>query len=41
MAGLLVAGVDGEMDYAPVLTAGECVEIVTNGARWHCLDKPV
>jgi len=22
------AGVDGEMDYAPVLTAGECVELV-------------
>jgi hypothetical protein len=27
---LLKAGVDGEMDYAPVLTAGECVEIVTS-----------
>ncbi len=25
---LLKAGVDGEMDYAPVLTAGECVELV-------------
>jgi hypothetical protein len=24
------AGVDGEMDYAPVLTAGECVEIVAS-----------
>ncbi|MFC7130623.1 transposase [Haloferax chudinovii] len=28
---LLKAGVDGEMDYAPVLTAGECVEIVASG----------
>jgi len=27
---LLKAGVDGEMDYAPVLTAGECVEIVVS-----------
>ncbi|WP_435197300.1 transposase [Natronomonas sp. EA1] len=27
---LLKAGVDGEMDYAPVLTAGECVEIVAS-----------
>lgn len=25
---LLKADVDGEMEYAPVLTAGECVEIV-------------
>jgi len=25
---LLKAGVDGEVDYAPVLTAGECVELV-------------
>jgi hypothetical protein len=25
---LLKAGVDGEMDYSPVLTAGECVELV-------------
>nr|WP_273741585.1 transposase [Natrinema soli] len=25
---LLKAGVDGEMDYAPVITAGECVELV-------------
>ncbi|WP_231190409.1 hypothetical protein [Haladaptatus sp. DYF46] len=25
---LLKAGVGGEMDYAPVLTAGECVELV-------------
>jgi len=24
------AGVDGEMDYAPVLTAGECVELVAS-----------
>ena len=24
---LLKAGVDGEMDYEPVLTAGECVEL--------------
>lgn len=27
---LLKAGVDGEMDYAPVLTAGECVELVAS-----------
>ncbi|WP_423746727.1 transposase [Haladaptatus sp. SPP-AMP-3] len=27
---LLKAGVDGGMDYAPVLTAGECVEIVVS-----------
>nr|WP_254840809.1 transposase [Natronomonas marina] len=27
---LLKAGVDGEMDYVPVLTAGECVEIVVS-----------
>jgi hypothetical protein len=27
---LLKASVDGEMDYAPVLTAGECVEIVAS-----------
>ena len=27
---LLKADVDGEMDYAPVLTAGECVEIVAS-----------
>lgn len=27
---LLKAGVDGEMEYAPVLTAGECVEIVVS-----------
>jgi hypothetical protein len=27
---LLKAGVEGEMDYAPVLTAGECVEIVVS-----------
>jgi IS4 transposase len=27
---LLKAGVDGEMDYTPVLTAGECVEIVVS-----------
>lgn len=27
---LLKAGVDGEMDYTPVLTAGECVEIVAS-----------
>ena len=25
---LLKAGVDGEMEYAPVLTAGECVEVI-------------
>ena len=24
------ASIDGEMDYAPVLTAGECVEIVAS-----------
>lgn len=27
---LLKAGVDGEMDYTPVLTAGECVELVAS-----------
>jgi IS4 transposase len=27
---LLKADVDGPMDYAPVLTAGECVEIVVS-----------
>jgi hypothetical protein len=27
---LLKAGVDGEMDYEPVLTAGECVELVAS-----------
>ena len=27
---LLKAGVDGEMDYAPVLTAGECVELIAS-----------
>lgn len=27
---LLKAGVDGEMDYAPVLTAGECVELISS-----------
>ncbi|AFK21374.1 putative transposase (TCE33) [Haloferax mediterranei ATCC 33500] len=27
---LLKAGVDGEMDYAPVLTTGDCVEIVAS-----------
>ncbi|MDS0279843.1 hypothetical protein NDI85_18830 [Halomicroarcula sp. S1AR25-4] len=27
---LLKAGIDGEMDYAPVLTAGECVELVAS-----------
>ncbi len=27
---LLKVGVDGEMDYAPVLTAGECVELVAS-----------
>jgi hypothetical protein len=27
---LLKAGVNSEMDYAPVLTAGECVEIVAS-----------
>ena len=27
---LLKAGVGGEMDYAPVLTAGECVELVAS-----------
>ena len=25
---VLKAGVDSEMDYAPVLTSGECVELV-------------
>ncbi|WP_049990589.1 transposase [Natrinema salifodinae] len=27
---LLKAGVEGEMDYAPVLTAGECVELIAS-----------
>jgi hypothetical protein len=27
---LLKAGVDREMDYAPVLTAGVCVELVSS-----------
>jgi NADH/NAD ratio-sensing transcriptional regulator Rex len=27
---LLKAGVDGEMNYAPVLIAGECVKIVVS-----------
>ncbi|AHZ22139.1 transposase [Haloferax mediterranei ATCC 33500] len=27
---LLKAGADGEMDYAPVITAGECVELVSS-----------
>jgi len=27
---LLKTAVDGEMDYAPVLTAGECVEMVAS-----------
>ena len=27
---LLKAGIDGEMDYAPVLTAGECVELIAS-----------
>ncbi|WP_432765064.1 transposase [Halobaculum litoreum] len=27
---LLKAGVDGEMDYAPILTAGECVELIAS-----------
>lgn len=27
---LLKAGVDGEMNYVPVLTAGQCVEIVAS-----------
>jgi len=27
---LLKAGVDGEMDYAPILTAGECVELIVS-----------
>ncbi|SHH50328.1 transposase [Halobaculum gomorrense] len=27
---LLKAGVDGEIDYAPVLTAGECAELITS-----------
>ena len=27
---LLKTGVDGEMDYAPVLTASECIEIVAS-----------
>ncbi|TKR25180.1 transposase [Natronomonas salsuginis] len=32
---LLKAGVDGEMDYAPVLTAGECVELVASSLIPH------
>jgi len=27
---LLKAGVDGEMDYAPILTAGECIELLVS-----------
>ena len=27
---LLKAGVDGEMDYVPMLTSGECVETVVS-----------
>jgi len=27
---LLKAGVDGEIDYAPILTAGECVELIVS-----------
>ena len=32
---LLKAGVEGEMDYAPVLTAGECVELVASALIPH------
>jgi IS4 transposase len=32
---LLKAGVAGEMDYAPVLTAGECVELVASSLIPH------
>jgi len=32
---LLKAGVDGEMDYVPVLTAGECVELVASALIPH------
>jgi len=32
---LLKADVDGEMDYAPVLTAGECVELVASSLIPH------
>ena len=32
---LLKAGVGGEIDYAPVLTAGECVEIVASALIPH------
>ena len=32
---LLKAGVGGEMDYAPVLTAGECVELVASSLIPH------
>ncbi len=28
---LPIAGVDTEIDYAPILTAGECVELVSSG----------
>jgi hypothetical protein len=32
---LLKADVDGEMDYASVLTAGECVELVASALIPH------
>jgi len=32
---LLKAGVGGEMDYAPVLTAGECVELIASSLIPH------
>jgi len=32
---LLKADVDGEMDYAPVITAGECVELVASALIPH------
>ncbi len=32
---LLKADIDGEMDYAPVITAGECVELVASALIPH------
>lgn len=32
---LLKAGVDGEMDYTPVITASECVELVASALIPH------
>ena len=32
---LLKEDIDGEMDYAPVITAGECVELVASALIPH------